>query len=160
MRIKDKKGQMTEQYSGASQDEVTFLEMCKKTQYARFIERDSNIIKIEVEKQLEEYEILKVIEFDSDRKRMSVVVKRQADGKVLNFIKGADLSIIPKLSANSKVSAEPDVTAMNDMASEGLRTLMFAVKELDSNVNVKELSDTELETDIEMLGVTGLQDLL
>jgi len=134
--------------------------MCKKTQYARFIERDSNRIKIEVEKQLEEYEILKVIEFDSDRKRMSVVVKRQADGKVFNFIKGADLSIIPKLSSNSKIAAQPDVTAMNEMASEGLRTLMFAVKELDSNANVKELSDEELETDIEVLGVTGLQDLL
>jgi P-type E1-E2 ATPase len=134
--------------------------MCKKTRYARFVERDSNIIKIEVEKQLEEYEILKVVEFDSDRKRMSVVVKRQADGKVFNFIKGADLSIIPRLSENAKIAAQPDVTAMNEMASEGLRTLMFAMKELDSNANVKELSADELETDIEVLGVTGLQDLL
>lgn len=91
---------------------------------------------------------------------MSVIVKRKADGKVLNFIKGADLSIIPKLSPESKESAQPDVSTMNDMASEGLRTLMFAVKELDSNLNVKELSDEELETDIEMLGVTGLEDLL
>jgi magnesium-transporting ATPase (P-type) len=38
--------------------------------------------------------------------------------------------------------------------------LMFAVKELDSNANVKELSADELETDIEVLGVTGLEDLL
>ena len=91
---------------------------------------------------------------------MSVIVKRKADGKVFNFIKGADLSIIPKLSPNAKTSAQPDVGAMNNMASDGLRTLMFAVKELDQNINVKEVSDEELETDIEVLGVTGLQDLL
>jgi magnesium-transporting ATPase (P-type) len=62
---------------------------------------------------------------------MSVIVKRKDDGKVFNFIKGADLSIIPKLSAKSKDLAQTDINAMNDMASEGLRTMMFAVKELD-----------------------------
>jgi hypothetical protein len=29
---------------------------------------------------------------------MSVVVKRESDGKVINFIKGADIAIIPRLS--------------------------------------------------------------
>ena len=53
MRIADKTGTLVENYSGASQDEVTFLEMCKKSQYGRFIERDSNIVKIEIEKKEE-----------------------------------------------------------------------------------------------------------
>ena len=54
--------------------------MCKKIGFASFVERDSNMIKIEVNKSIEDYEILKVIEFDSVRKRMSVIVKRQGDG--------------------------------------------------------------------------------
>ena len=46
---------------------------------------------------VEKYEILKVVDFTSDRKRMSVVVKRENDGKVINFIKGADIAIIPRM---------------------------------------------------------------
>jgi magnesium-transporting ATPase (P-type) len=40
---------------------------------------------------------MKVVDFTSDRKRMSVVVKRESDGKVINFIKGADIAIIPRM---------------------------------------------------------------
>jgi magnesium-transporting ATPase (P-type) len=47
VRVRDSKDE--EQYSGASQDEVTFLEMCKRIGFARFVERDSNVIKIEID---------------------------------------------------------------------------------------------------------------
>ena len=40
------------------------------------------------------YKLLNLIEFDSDRKRMSVIV-RDTDGKIILFCKGAD-SIIEK----------------------------------------------------------------
>ena len=46
---------------------------------------------------IEKYQILKMIEFTSDRKRMSMVVKRMNDGRVFNFIKGADFAIVPRL---------------------------------------------------------------
>ena len=42
------------------------------------------------------YEIVKIYEFDSDRKMMSVIVRDQK-GKVFIFSKGADMSIIPRL---------------------------------------------------------------
>jgi phospholipid-translocating ATPase len=45
----------------------------------------------------EVYDVLKVIAFTSERKRMSVVVKRQSDGKVLSFMKGADSAIVERL---------------------------------------------------------------
>jgi len=38
--------------------------------------------------------VLKVIDFTSDRKRMSMVVKNLKNGKVTNFMKGADLAIV------------------------------------------------------------------
>jgi len=44
----------------------------------------------------EVYKVLKVFEFSSERKMMSVVVKSPS-GKVLVFAKGADSIILPKL---------------------------------------------------------------
>jgi magnesium-transporting ATPase (P-type) len=49
---------------------------------------------------------------------------------------------------------------MEDMAAEGLRTLMFAYKQLDANCDIKQGEVDALESEIEMLGVTGLHDLL
>jgi phospholipid-translocating ATPase len=68
--------------------------MCRDAGLAYFIERDSNMIKICVKGIIEIYEILRVLEFDSDRKRMSVIVRRESDGKIINFMKGADMVII------------------------------------------------------------------
>jgi len=57
-------------------DEVTFLEMCKEVGFIHFKERNSDCITISVQGQIEKYEILRVIEFTSARKKMSVIVKR------------------------------------------------------------------------------------
>lgn len=50
---------------------------------------------INVKGKNEEYSVLKVFEFDSDRKMMSIVVK-DSSGKLKLFVKGADGSIIPR----------------------------------------------------------------
>ena len=62
---------------------------------------------------------------------MSVIVKRESDGKVINFIKGADIAIIPRLSKSD--SSEQLIELMDKFAGQGLRTLMFAMKELSSD---------------------------
>lgn len=84
-------------YSGASMDEVTFLEMCRDSGFASFKHRDSNVITINVVGKEERYKVIRVVEFTSDRKRMSVVVKNEDTGKIINFVKGADMSIIQRL---------------------------------------------------------------
>lgn len=43
-----------------------------------------------------QYELLDVLEFTSDRKRMSVVVKEGQTGKLLLLSKGADEAILPR----------------------------------------------------------------
>ena len=40
-----------------------------------------------------------MFEFDSDRKRMSVIVRDKRDGKIKMFIKGADSIIKSRLSS-------------------------------------------------------------
>ena len=107
------------------------------------------------------YEILKVVEFTSDRKRMSVIVKRESDGKVINFIKGADIAIIPRLV---KAEGNEDmIDFMDKFASQGLRTLMFGMRELSPLTTKKSIEADDVanfEGEIELLGVTGLEDLL
>ena len=63
--------------SGASLDEVTFLETCNRIGFGRFIERSANAIRIELQGVQEEYEILRLVQFTSDRKRMSIVVRNR-----------------------------------------------------------------------------------
>lgn len=75
-------------------DEVTFLEMCRDSGFTFFKHRDSDVITINVLGTEEQYKVIRVIEFTSDRKRMSVIVKNLETGKIINFIKGADMAII------------------------------------------------------------------
>ncbi|VDM29805.1 unnamed protein product [Toxocara canis] len=48
----------------------------------------------------EKYEVLNVLEFTSDRRRMGVIVKSPA-GNIKLYIKGADSVILPRLSASA-----------------------------------------------------------
>ena len=75
-------------------DEVNFLEMCRDSGFAFFKHRDSDVITIEILGKEERYQIIRVLEFTSDRKRMSVIVKNLESGKIINFIKGADMAIL------------------------------------------------------------------
>lgn len=45
-----------------------------------------------------EYEILKVLPFDSSRKCMSIVVRRTGTQEIVLYTKGADSSIMPVLA--------------------------------------------------------------
>jgi magnesium-transporting ATPase (P-type) len=51
---------------------------------------------------------------------------------------------------------------VDDFASEGLRTLVYAYKELSflAASKVKQMTVEEIEKDLTLLGVTGVEDLL
>ena len=70
----------------------------------KFISCENKVIKVEYRNKVRSYEILKSIEFDSDRKRMTVVLK--SDSNMLIFVKGADTSIEKILSPNQKYLKE------------------------------------------------------
>lgn len=128
-------------------DEVTFLEMCRDTGFISFKHRDSDVITIDIQGKEERYKILRVIEFTSDRKRMSVVVKNMENGKIINFIKGADLAILQRIDQN-KPFEQKCIESMDDLAMEGLRTLMFAMREFPQDTEesyIKNCAESELE---------------
>ena len=72
---------MVEQKSGASQDELCLIQMVEEKGLARLVARDATTITIEVMGATEVYNVIKVYEFSSERKMMSVVVENQATGR-------------------------------------------------------------------------------
>lgn len=133
--------------------------MCKEVGFCYFKERGSQHMTLVLEGKEERYELLRIIEFTSDRKMMSVIVKRD-DGQIINFVKGADMSMIPRLTLKSCSEQKTSLDLMNEYSAQGLRTLIFGMKHLDPSVDYKNEDTSEIEKDLEMLGVTGLEDLL
>lgn len=121
------------------------------------------------------------MDFNSDRKRMSVLLKDPNDGKHKLFIKGAD-SIIKDRLDRSQYDAkfEEEVEAfLNTASKQGLRTLLMGMRVMEENEvaefnkkcldaekdlkNKDKLLDqiySDVERDIVLLGATAVEDRL
>lgn len=64
--------------------------MCRDVGLCYFVERDQSVLKLNVDGNLETYEIMRIVEFNSVRKRMSVIVKDLQNSTIHSFVKGAD----------------------------------------------------------------------
>uniref|UniRef100_A0AAX7TYK2 Phospholipid-transporting ATPase n=1 Tax=Astatotilapia calliptera TaxID=8154 RepID=A0AAX7TYK2_ASTCA len=130
-------------------------------------------------------QLLHILPFDSNRKRMSVVVRHPLTGQVVVFTKGAD-SVIMDLAESPTDQTEvyshikeKTQKHLDAYAREGLRTLCIAKKVLkedeydlwlkahmlaESSIeNREELlleSAQRLETNLTLLGTTGIVDRL
>jgi Ca2+-transporting ATPase len=107
---------------------------------------------------------LAVVPFSSDRKRMTVV--RRRDENPWAFVKGAPEVIIERCSRirTQNGEREPDsadrakmLEASALMANDALRVLAFAEKRLD-NESGPELEADRIETGLTLLGLAGMQD--
>jgi len=80
------------------------------------------------------FEKLETIPFNSDRKRMSQLIRfpQEMGGMVKVMMKGADNFIIDRLTPEHKASEALKVTNENieQMGNDGLRTLLYSVKEV------------------------------
>ena len=175
---KEKSGKIN--YQGSSPDEIALVYFARTQNY---ILKDRNIdktITIEINNEEQNYLLLNTLEYSSERKRMSVIIKNP-EGKIILYTKGAD-SIIEKLiNKNSKNSDEfsSTIVNLNKFAKKGLRTLMLAYKELnedeymDWNNRLEELNKNinhteedinllydEMEKELNILGATAIEDQL
>lgn len=114
-------------YQAASPDEGALVEGAALLGY-KFFARKPRAVIIEVDGEHLEYELLAVCEFNSTRKRMSTIY-RCPDGKVRCYCKGADTVILERLNDDNP---HVDITLrhLEEYASEGLRTLCLAVREV------------------------------
>ena len=127
-------GSVKKVYTGPSIDEVCLLDMAKDAcEFGYFEERDSENIYFTNGKLREAFKVLKVNDFTSDRKCMSSIVEEVATGKVFVFVKGAD-SFVQKMlktpNSTEEVAVDAVLDDIEDFSSKGLRTLMFAMREL------------------------------
>ncbi|KAI9009039.1 hypothetical protein DFJ74DRAFT_711330 [Hyaloraphidium curvatum] len=125
-----------------------------------------------------DYEFLRLLEFSSDRKRMSAIVRK--DGVIYLYIKGADNVILSLAKPDHDQQVlEAAGQALNEFARDGLRTLVVGYRTLseedwiafrdqldaaekrikDRDARMARVMDT-VERDITILGVTGIQDRL
>ena len=80
------------------------------------------------------YEVIDVLEFNSTRTRMSVVV-RKPSGELLLYTKGSDMLIYQRLKDGPAMQKLRNITRdhMEKYADDGLRTLALAIKKLDQH---------------------------
>lgn len=91
---------------------------------------------------------LKELSFDSDRKRMSVLVKEDESNVI--YCKGAPEAILPLCNINDKEMDKIQLS-INELSSKGRRILAFAFKNSDPN-------EIDLEKNLNFLGLTSLAD--
>ncbi|KAK7062688.1 phospholipid transporting ATPase [Paramarasmius palmivorus] len=166
------------EYKAESPDEAALVAAARDVGFP-FVAKTKDGVEIEVMGQKEKYEILKVLEFNSTRKRMSVVV-RTPDGKLVLYTKGADSVIYARLAPDhDPVLKERTNKDMETFANGGLRTLCIAYRVLDEDeymswsrtydaaTNAIENRDEEIDKANELiehslliLGATALEDKL
>ncbi|KAF3804416.1 putative phospholipid-transporting ATPase DNF3 [Colletotrichum gloeosporioides] len=99
------------EYQAASPDELALVEAARDLGYI-VIDRPAQSIHLQLPDAngsivKETYQVLDVIEFSSQRKRMSIII-RMPDGRVCVFCKGADNVILPRLKLSGLASQKAD----------------------------------------------------
>ena len=164
-------------YQAASPDEGALVEGAVMLGY-QFTARRPRSVMITVDGEDFEYELLAVLEFNSTRKRMSTIF-RCPDGKVRCYCKGADTVILERLGKENPI-VEATLQHLEEYATEGLRTLCLAMREIPdqelqqwlqifdkANTTVSGNRAEELdkaaeiiEHDFLLLGATAIEDKL
>ena len=118
-------------YQASSPDELALIQGAKQSGLV-LKERSQQFIKIrnELTGGIEDYEILREFPFDSDRKRMTLIVKY--NNQYLLMCKGADSIMLPRTKFRKDQSQIMMVQReLLKFAKEGLRTLVVCQKILD-----------------------------
>ncbi|PWN23389.1 phospholipid-translocating P-type ATPase [Microstroma glucosiphilum] len=168
------------EFKAQSPDEQALVQAAAEVGFI-FLRRDRSTLSIQVPgvAEPEKYELLSVLEFTSARKRMSVILRRHSDSKILVLAKGAD-SIIFERSAAGQEDIKTNIDEhLEEFANKGLRTLCLAGKELTEDVynewafryhnasvsldqreEKMEALASELELDFTLYGATAIEDKL
>ena len=120
------------EYSAASPDELALVNAAKQFGVEfKDIDADDNFI-ISIKGEKKKYKRLSTCEFNSTRKRMSVIFQDPDDGKIVLRCKGADSVITDRLDKDPKLieTRVANTRFVNNVAEEGLRTLFLAEKVL------------------------------
>ncbi|XP_056614428.1 phospholipid-transporting ATPase IF isoform X2 [Triplophysa dalaica] len=162
------------EYYASSPDEKALVEATKRMGVT-LTRSSGETMEIKTFGKTEKYKLLHVLEFDANRRRMSVILQKPSGEKVM-FTKGAESAILPYTTSGE---IEKTRVHVDEFAMKGLRTLVVACR----NFSVDEYQEVDrrlheartalqqreerlaevfnfIEKDLELLGATGVEDKL
>ncbi|MBA0725560.1 hypothetical protein Golax_022139, partial [Gossypium laxum] len=165
-------------YQGESPDEQALVYAAASYGFM-LIERTSGHIVIDIQGERQRFNVFGLHEFDSDRKRMSVILGFP-DRSVKVFVKGADTSIFSVIDRSMDMKVIRTTEAhLHSYSSLGLRTLVVGMRELSTSEfkqwhSTFEAASTALmgrasllrkvanniENNLHILGASGIEDKL
>ncbi|CAM9001167.1 unnamed protein product [Rhodiola kirilowii] len=171
-------------YEAESPDEAAFVIAARELGFEFYNRTQTSISLRELNplsgKTIErEYKLLNIIEFNSTRKRMSVIIQ-DTEGRIVLLCKGADSVMFERLSKNGREFEKETQSHCNEYADAGLRTLLLAYRVIGeaeyiafnekftrAKNSVSEERETlidevaeEIERDLFLLGATAVEDKL
>ncbi|XP_072292314.1 phospholipid-transporting ATPase IC-like, partial [Eucyclogobius newberryi] len=163
-------------YQAASPDEGALVTAARNFGFV-FLSRTQDSITIREGDHESTYEMLALLDFNSDRKRMSIIL-RFPDGRIRLYCKGADTVIYERLAPDCR-HMESTQTALDIFANETLRTLCLCYKDISAQeyeawarrhkdaqvvlANREEVLDQvyeEIEKNLVLIGATAIEDKL
>eukprot|EP00833_Pecoramyces_ruminatium_P015707 jgi/Orpsp1_1/1189739/evm.model.d7180000074113.1 len=161
-------------YEASSPDEIAIVKWTENIGMT-LIYRDTKKIKLRTPiDTILEFSILEIFPFTSETKRMGIIVKDEITNEITFYMKGADAVLSKMVLFNDWLDEE-----CGNMARKGLRTLVIARKKLSLDTYMEfqgrydqaklsvvdrngemERVQTTIEKDLELLGLTGVEDKL
>lgn len=172
-------------YEAESPDELALVNAAFSYDMCLINRTPSHILVNAVGRGQIEFEVLKILPFDSNRKCMSVVVRETGAQDIILYTKGADTSVMPVLAPIRDDDFESELREKTQQyldlyAKQGLRVLVMAKRHLkpqefsEWTAKHKEIelsmehnrekrireSFQSLEKSLTLLGATGIEDRL
>jgi len=163
-------------YKGASPDEEALVRAAAEAGVT-LISKDGPNVDLSINGEIRKYVLLQELEFTSDRRRSSMVVRDLATGALILYCKGGDDRIFERLApGQDKFELE---SHLDRFSKDGLRTLVFGYKDLEEKEFMEwahtfkqannEVEDREkcvaaacelIETSIYICGASAIEDRL
>ena len=164
-------------FQASSPDEAALVTAAADLGYI-FKSRNQQGITLSVNGQDVNVEILNTLEFTSERKRSSVIIRHPETNEIVLYCKGADDLICQRLSEESLYLHETKAH-LKQFAADGLRTLCCAMKVIpedfyqawaqrfnDASCSINDrdkemdIVANEIECDLQLVGATAIEDKL
>ena len=165
-------------YQGPSPDEVALADAARRLGF-EFVGRTRSTVALSIQGHPVVHDLLNVLEFSSERARMSVIA-RAPDGTIRLYAKGSDAALLPRLrqGMDARLLASTHDN-LNSFSVQGLRTLLLASRVIPegewaawnatyqaaaSSMSGREAAlaaaAERVERDLELVGVTAIEDKL
>ncbi|KAG6384437.1 hypothetical protein SASPL_155752 [Salvia splendens] len=166
------------EYQGESPDEQALVYAAASYGFM-LVERSSGHIVIDIQGERQRFNVLGLHEFDSDRKRMSVIIGCP-DHSVKVFVKGADTTMFQVIDKSLNLNmVKATESHLHAYSSKGLRTLVIGMREMSTSefeqwqssydsastalmgrANLLRKVANNVENNLKLLGASGIEDKL